>query len=400
MNILYVVQNYYPEDTGGAGRSVQMLAEAMARDGHKVGVVRLTDKKQKDVYTHNGVTVYAVPVRNIYYYYPHAKKQHPAWQRVIWHAIDMFNPFALWDFNKILKEFKPDIVNTNTLSGFSTSLFYLVKFRGIKLVHTMRDYYLMCPQSGMYRHGHNCEEICASCKPFAAVRRCASRKVDMFLGNSRFVVERHRRHNMLPDSAIQHYQYNMNSDNKLGGVRKLDTSKPLRFGFIGNINATKGTDILVKATNMLSGNNWTLTVAGTGADQFLDDLKKISSDKVSYVGWVSAGDFYPNIDILICSSTYHDPLPRVIYEAYKIGLPVIASDKGGNPEIVDHGKTGYSYPADDVPALAAILQCCLDMPADAYEEMSRNALEKAKIFTPDNILAEYKEKLNELSKAA
>lgn len=393
MNILYVVQNYYPEDTGGAGRSVQMLAEAMARQGHSVSVVHLSNKKTKAPYIHNGVKIYPLPVRNIYYYYPHAKKHKPAWMRIIWHAIDMFNPFTLWDFNQVLNEIKPDVVNTNTLSGFSTSLFYLVKWKGIKLVHTMRDYYLMCPQSGMYKNGCNCEEICSSCKPFSIVRRLACKKVDVFLANSQFVLDRHKHHAMLPDTAKHYVQYNMNAAGDMSPVRKRELTKPLRFGFIGNINATKGTDILIKACAKLNPEGWTLSVAGTGSDEFMDYVKAIAPPNVSFLGWVSSAAFYKDIDILVCSSTYHDPLPRVIYEAYKSGLPVIASDRGGNPEIIEHGKTGFTYPADDINVLANILKQCLDMSAEDYEIMSCAALDKAVIFEPENILLDYNEKI-------
>ncbi|OFW88911.1 MAG: hypothetical protein A3B66_06965 [Alphaproteobacteria bacterium RIFCSPHIGHO2_02_FULL_46_13] len=392
MNILYVVQNYYPEDTGGAGRSVQMLAEAMARQGHTVSVVRLSDKKGAS-YAHNGVQIYPLPVRNLYYYYPHAKKQNPAWKKMIWHAIDMFNPFTLWDFNKVLNEVKPDVVNTNTLSGFSTSLFYLVKWKGIRLVHTMRDYYLMCPQSGMYKNGCNCEEICTSCKPFAFVRRLACKKVDVFLANSHFVLERHKLHNMLPDTAKQYAQYNMNAEGPMADVRQRDLTKPLRFGFIGNINATKGTDVLIKAFTHLGAEGWTLAVAGTGAEDFMDYVKCMAPPNVTFLGWAKSAEFYKDVDVLICSSTYHDPLPRVIYEAYKAGLPVIATDRGGNPEIIEDGKTGYTYPADDVGVLASILQKCLDMTSNEYTAMSAAALTKAKIFEPANILSEYAEKI-------
>ena len=38
-----------------------------------------------------------------------------------------------------------------------------------------------------------------------------------------------------------------------------------------------------------------------------------------------------------------------------MGLPVISSDGGGNPEVVTHGATGLLYPAGDVAKLADCL---------------------------------------------
>jgi glycosyltransferase involved in cell wall biosynthesis len=52
-------------------------------------------------------------------------------------------------------------------------------------------------------------------------------------------------------------------------------------------------------------------------------------------------------------------ISNTILEAMASGLPVIASDVGGNPELVTEGETGMLVPAGDVPALAeAMLRLC------------------------------------------
>ena len=56
----------------------------------------------------------------------------------------------------------------------------------------MRDYYLVCQRSGMYRDGRNCEGLCKGCKAVAAVNRMSARHVDLFLSNSDYVAGVHR----------------------------------------------------------------------------------------------------------------------------------------------------------------------------------------------------------------
>ena len=46
-------------------------------------------------------------------------------------------------------------------------------------------------------------------------------------------------------------------------------------------------------------------------------------------------------DIFVCSSQWQEPLARVHYEAMAAGLPIITSNRGGNPEVIEEGKNGY-----------------------------------------------------------
>lgn len=52
----------------------------------------------------------------------------------------------------------------------------------------------------------------------------------------------------------------------------------------------------------------------------------------------------------------YEGLSHVLLESLRAGTPVIASDKGGNPEVIQHGVNGLLVPYVDVEALAAALQ--------------------------------------------
>jgi glycosyltransferase involved in cell wall biosynthesis len=64
---------------------------------------------------------------------------------------------------------------------------------------------------------------------------------------------------------------------------------------------------------------------------------------------------YEVLDVLAVPSL-NEPFGRVVIEAMANGVPCVAADSGGIPEIIDSGDTGILYPPGDVHALADILE--------------------------------------------
>ncbi|NJL93822.1 MAG: glycosyltransferase [Anaerolineae bacterium] len=65
--------------------------------------------------------------------------------------------------------------------------------------------------------------------------------------------------------------------------------------------------------------------------------------------------YYQIADYCILYSGY-EGLSHVLLESLSLGTPVIASDKGGNPEVVRHGENGLLVPYREVDALIRTLQ--------------------------------------------
>ncbi len=386
MKILFAICSYYP-DGAGSGTSVRNLAEGCAARGHDVVVVRfcMNEGEPPREETVGGVRILYRRMPNVY---PLGQTHPPKWKKPLWHLLDLFNPFAALDFYKILKTEKPDIINTSVIAGFSTSIHVIAKALKIPTVHTMRDYYLICQQNAMFRGGQNCDGLCRGCKPFAGVRRLTSRCVDRFLANSDFVLAQHQKYNAFPKTTPHFAQVNMNESEAIAPPRAFPTSRPLTFGFIGRLDVTKGVESLLAAFQNIQGGA-ALKIAGSGTPEYERALKnQAAAQDVEFLGHIKAADFYRAIDVLVCPSIYGEPLPRVVYEAYAYGLPVIASNAGGTPEIVDHGKNGFVYAAGDAKALAKYMQDIESDPA-LYELLSKGACEKAKDFRPSVILDQF-----------
>ena len=158
MRILITNTYYFPAFVGGAEISVKLLAEGMRASGNIVYV--LTTGLQDKVYRVNGVIVISIKQQNIFNSYD--KKDHSQLSKVAWHLFDSFNFSYHNKIKAILKRISPDIVHTNSIQGFSPYLWRTVKSLNIPLVHSMRDYYMLCHKCNMYNNG-NCESLCARC---------------------------------------------------------------------------------------------------------------------------------------------------------------------------------------------------------------------------------------------
>lgn len=81
--------------------------------------------------------------------------------------------------------------------------------------------------------------------------------------------------------------------------------------------------------------------------------------------------------LLVLSST-REGLPNVVLEAMAAGLPVVATDVGGLPEVVAPGETGWLVPPKDVPALAGAISHLLahDDVRAAFGQAGRKRVEQ------------------------
>jgi glycosyltransferase involved in cell wall biosynthesis len=103
-----------------------------------------------------------------------------------------------------------------------------------------------------------------------------------------------------------------------------------------------------------------LLVAGDG--EMLPQLRQLAAlheleGRVDFLGNVSREKmplYMRAADYLVLYSGY-EGLSHTLLEALREGTPVIASDKGGNPEVVQHGVNGLLVPYADQDALAAAL---------------------------------------------
>lgn len=133
------------------------------------------------------------------------------------------------------------------------------------------------------------------------------------------------------------------------------------FFFAGRLTAWKGVDSLIRAVRRVR--DCRLVVAGDGDYyDYLYSLAAPAKNLIEFTGNVARERVYTMMraaDYFVLYSGY-EGLPHTLLEALRVGTPVIASDKGGNPEVVEHGVNGLLVPFNDVDALADTLEQAKD----------------------------------------
>lgn len=101
-------------------------------------------------------------------------------------------------------------------------------------------------------------------------------------------------------------------------------------------------------------------------------------------------DWFDRADVFVNSSR-EDNMPHSIIEAFSSGLPVVSTDAGGIPFIVEHERNGLLVPVDDPGALAAALDRVLGDPALARRLIAEGRRDCAERYSWDAASREWRE---------
>jgi len=385
MHVVLVSSFYYPTLRGGAEHTIQYLAEALVRAGVQVSVVSLNDQGKEERYQHKGVECRSLPVRNLAACL-NARNPAPAVAKAIWHLVDVYNPLAGRVLEQHLRDLRPDIVQTHNLPGWSCAAWTAARRTCPIHVQVLHDYQLTCPTATRFRNGTNCISTCASCRPFSTLRQRLSQRVTHVVANSDYTRQLHRQ--------LGFFRHARSFDVIHGAVptppnppENVPAGRTLRIGYLGRLHPTKGLDLLIDAFLAANLPGATLRIAGRGTEAYEAELRqKTRGLAVEFVGQQESAKFLSTLDVLVAPSLWNEPMGRVVIEAATQGVPVIASNRGGIPELVDEGKTGWLFdPATPAP-LEKILRQLTPTRLGAMREDCRQHAEK---FSPENIAAQW-----------
>lgn len=336
-------------------------------------------------------------------------------------------------FSRVLDNVKPDLVHIQHLIFLSTTIVNEIKKRKIPMVFTLHDYWLICAQWHFLKKDFSiCDNDdisqCVDCLdyqlsikklpkriystfrniipdfliPFlrstylnlektnlnsremlekikariANVKELCS-MVDLFIAPSRFLKRKFMEF-AIPEDKIKFIPCGI--DRELFKDFKKRESNKIRFGFVGTILPAKGLDILINAFNRIKDNRAELRIYGRlfpyqGFEYYPRYVKRRAKNRnIRFMGGFDHKDIsevFSEIDVLVVPSIWYENFPLTIQEAFLARLPVIASNIGGIPELVQDGKNGLLFQVNNTDDLYQKIKLIIDE-SDRINILSQN----------------------------
>lgn len=159
-------------------------------------------------------------------------------------------------------------------------------------------------------------------------------------------------------------------------------SNPLKMLSIGRAHWIKGYDYALRSCKLLNEKKipFSYTIIGGAGDeelQFLiDDLGL--QDCVFLENRIPQKEVYKLMReaSMLLMPSLEEGIPNVVVEAMAIGLPVISTDCGGMPELIEEGVNGWMVPTRDSEAMASAIINFQELPLENIERVRVEARRK------------------------
>jgi glycosyltransferase involved in cell wall biosynthesis len=341
---------YPPHILGGAERSVAMLAEAQVALGHHAAAACTTPgaftREER-----NGVSVFRMPHETSFWAeeWPQHGKLERGWRKFV----QQFNYRLRGHFARVIDTFAPDVIHTHSMVDVSTTVWEAAAERNLPIVHTLRDYDLLCADASMWHAGGPCG---IKCKVMTFAKHGRHQLVDGVAGVGRETLDIHLRGGFFSHvpQDLQRVIWNpaVVEGAGEGYSRPSREGNPFTFGYLGRINEEKGVGTLIDAARKLAPGDWRVVVAGKANNAIEPFLQRASGLPIDFPGFMDARTFFEGIDVMIAPSIWAEPLPRTILEACAMGVPTIGARSGGIPDLVGHDNAEWLFAPSDADDLA------------------------------------------------
>lgn len=326
MKIAILNNLYPPAPRGGALKIAQTMEKKLSRKGHEV-IVITTDpvKKSKE--------------SNIYYlksFYLNLFRL-PIFLRFFWQLYNLFNIRKYFQIKKILKKENCDLVITHNLQGLGQLTPYAIKKVDTTHFHVLHDVQLLHP-SGLILVGEEEKSENLFARIYSYFNRRFLGSPDCVISPSRWILEKHQEKNFFPKSITKVIPNPVKPNRDYKNLEKFDV---FTFIYAGQIEKHKGVEKLINTFTEIN-REWEteirLLLVGSGSlfNQYKKNFQEFG--KITFTGWkdpAETRELIARSHFLVLPSLCYENSPTVLYEALGVGTPVIASQLGGVPEIIE-----------------------------------------------------------------
>jgi glycosyltransferase involved in cell wall biosynthesis len=133
---------------------------------------------------------------------------------------------------------------------------------------------------------------------------------------------------------------------------------------IANFNNVKGLDILCRAVKYLADNHKMNNVIVYVVGQPINEIQELKTliEQMSITQYIKMEGIKNNIPMYLAASdiyiqaSRHEGLPLALMEATAVGLPIVASNVGGIPEVAQENRNAILFPSENALKLAIALE--------------------------------------------
>lgn len=283
---------------------------------------------------------------------------------------------------RIVKDTKPQIAHLHIFQHqLSPSIIHGLKKYNVKVVNTVHDLKVICPNYKMLNKNGNCEEckggkyyrcLSNSCVKGSKVNSAVSvveayvnkfiksySYVDKFICPSKFYRDKFIEFGIPKEKVIYIPNFIDLNDFKPNYEHKG------YFVYVGRLSEEKGVKTLIEA--MKSIKEIKLRIVGTGPlEEELKQLKEsLNLDNVEFLGFKTGDELkmiVSNAMFAVVPSEWYENCPMTVIESMAYGKAVLGSDSGGIPELIRNNETGLIFKTGDKEDLVNKINCLVKNP--------------------------------------
>jgi glycosyltransferase involved in cell wall biosynthesis len=385
MRILYV-SYMHPAVTPGGAQQVahEMLLAARAR-GHEAFMIAALEAEQDSQYGKPGAPIVPMPgEKGQYFYFP---------QGYDFIHLSVSDWRSLRFFRELVEMLQPDVIHFHHYHRVGVESIRAARLAApdAKIVLTLHEMLAICLADGqMVRKGSrdlcrvatpiDCHRCFPDLRPEFFVLRAERLKAalddcDAYIFPTEFIADRYKAWGL--DAARCHVVPNGQIHPAPEAPRDRHSPQVNRFGYFGQFVDNKGIDVVLEALLLLARDG-DISEAGiefvinggnrhyasedylAKVDGLIDTIRKTAGDRIRIrepgrYGRDELAARMSDVDWVIAPSTWWEVFGLVVSEAWMFGRPVIVSDIAGLGERVKNGVNGFTFPARNASALAAVI---------------------------------------------
>ena len=284
-------------------------------------------------------------------------------------AASIWSPATYRSIRSMIGDWAPDVVHVhNSFPLVSPAIYWAASHAGVPVVKTLHNFRLACLQGTFLRDVKACEDCLGKLPLKGVLKRCyrgsaaqsgvlaAGLVAHRLAGTYR---SRINRFIALDASSVPKFVAAGIPADRIRVKPNCVAMQPVapawqRQGglFVGRLSAEKGIQTLAAALTAAQPPGF--KVIGTG-----DLLPLLAGTGATLLGQCKPAEVYARMaqaSYLVLPSIGFEQFPRVVAEAFALGLPVIASNRGALANLVQPGLTGLLVAPGDTEGLAAQLR--------------------------------------------